>query len=82
MSVSLSVSKGTSALGTECVLNAHSIRIDRVRTTNVEVSNRIEYALSQSTYVCGLNPVRSGLEWNVGERSLRYMIEVSTYIHG
>ena len=33
--------------------------------------NRIECALSQSTFVCGLNPVRSGLEWNVGGRSLR-----------
>ena len=28
--------------------------------------NQIECALSQSTSVCGLNPVRSGLEWNVG----------------
>ena len=29
--------KCASALGTECPLNAHSIRIDRVRTRNVKV---------------------------------------------
>ena len=57
-----------------------SIRIDRVRTRNVKVSNWIEYALSQSTSVCGLNPVRSGLEWNVGGRSLCHMTEVCTRI--
>ena len=38
--------------------------------------NRIEYALSQSTSVCGSNPVRSGLEWNVGGCSLRHMTSV------
>ena len=41
---------------------AHSIRIDRVRTKDVKVPNRMECAMSQSTFVCGLNPVRSGLE--------------------
>ena len=71
--------KGASALGTECALNAHSIRIDRVRTRNVKVPNRIECALSQSTFVCGLNPVRSGLEWNVDGRSLRHMMEVCAF---
>ena len=40
--------------------------------------NRIECVLSQSTSVCGLNPVTSGLEWNVGGRSLRHMTEVCT----
>ena len=35
--------------------------------------NRIERALSQSTFICGLNPVRSGLQWNVGGRSLRHI---------
>ena len=70
--------KGASALGTECALNAHSIRIGRVRTRNVKVPNRIECALSQSTSVCGLNPVTSGLEWNVRGRSLRHMREVCT----
>ena len=74
------ITKGASALGTECALNGHSIRIDRVRTRNVKVPNRIECTLSQSTFVCGLNPVRSGLEWNVGGRSLRYMTEVCTCI--
>ena len=38
--------------------------------------NRIECALSQSTSVCGSNPVTSGLEWNVGGRSLRHMTSV------
>ena len=57
----------------QSTLNAHSIHIDRVRTRNVKVPNRIECALSQSTSVCGLNPVRSGLEWNVGGRSLHHM---------
>ena len=71
-------SKGASALGTQCTLNAHSIHIDRVRTRNVKVPNRIKCALSQSTSVCGSNPVRSGLEWNVGGRSLRHM----TSVHG
>ena len=60
------LSIGAYALDTECALNAHSIHIDRVRTRNVKVQNRIECALSQSTFVCRLNPVRSGLEWNVG----------------
>ena len=58
----------------------HSICIDRIRTRNVKVPNLIECALSQSTSVCGLNPVRSGLEWNVGGRSLRHMTEVCTCI--
>ena len=70
-----------STLGTERALNVHSIHIDCVRTRNVKVSNRIECALSQSTSVCGLNPVRSGLKWNVGGRSLRHMTEVCTYAH-
>ena len=88
------MTKGASALGTRCALNAHSIHIDRVRTRNgcalnahsihidrvrtrnVKVSNWIEYALSQSTSLCGLNPVTSGLEWNVGGRSLRHMTSV------
>ena len=56
--------------------NAHSIHIDRVRTRNVKVPNRIECALSPSTSVCGSNPVRSGLEWNVGGSSLRHMTSV------
>ena len=68
--------KGASALGTQCALNAHSIHIDRVRTRNVKVPNRIECALSQSTSLCGSNPVTSGLEWNVGGRSLRHMTSV------
>ena len=68
--------KGASALGTQCALNVHSIHIDRVRTRNVKESNRIECALSQSTSVCGSNPVRSGLEWNVGGRSLHNMTSV------
>ena len=72
--------KGASALGIECALNAHSICIDRVRTGNVKVPNRIECALSQSTFVCGLNPVRSRLELNVGGRSLRPLTEVCTCI--
>ena len=38
--------------------------------------NRIECALSQSTSLCGLNPVTSGLDWNVGGRSLRHMTSV------
>ena len=69
-------SKGASTLGTQCALNAHSIHIDRVRTRNVKVPNRIECALSQSTSVCVSNPVTSGLEWNVGGRSLRHMTSV------
>ena len=75
------MSKGASALGTECAFNAHLIRIDRVRTRNVKMPNWIECALSQSTFVCGLNPVRSGLEWNVGGRSLHHMTEVCMCIH-
>ena len=75
----LAKTKGASALGTQCALNAHSIHIDRVRTRNVKVPNRIECALSQSTSVCGSNPVRSGLEWNVGGRSLRHMTCVHRY---
>ena len=47
-----------------------------VRTRNVKVPNRIECALSQSTSLCGLNPVTSGLEWNVGGRSFRHMTSV------
>ena len=74
--------RGTPALGTECALNVHSIRIDRICTRNVKVPNRIECALSQSTYVCESNPVRSGLVWNVGGRSFCHMIIVLTYIHG
>ena len=42
----------------------------------VKVPNWIECALSQSTSLCGLNPVTSGLEWNVGGRSLRHMTSV------
>ena len=68
--------KGASALGTQCALNAHSIHIDRIRTRNVKLPNWIECALSQSTSVCGSNPVRSGLEWNVGGRSLCHMTSV------
>ena len=73
-------SKGVSTLDTECALNAHSIRIDRVRTRNIKVPNRIQCALSQSTFVCGLNPVRSGLECNVDWRSLRHM-NGSVYVY-
>ena len=57
----------------ECAFNPH------VRTINVKVPNRIECALSQSTSVCGLNAVRSGLKWNVGGLSLRHMTSVHRY---
>ena len=30
----------------------------------------------KSTSLCGLNPVTSGLEWNVGGRSFRHMTSV------
>ena len=69
-----------SVLGTEWALNVHSICIDRVRTRNVKVPHQIECALSQSTFVCGLNTVISGLEWNVVGRSLCHMTEVCAYI--
>ena len=64
----------------ECAPNAHSIHIDRVRTRNVKVPNLIECALSQSTSVCGSNPVRSGLEWNVGGRSVCHMTSVHRHL--
>ena len=40
----------------------------------------IKCALSQSTSVRGLNPVRSGLEWNVNGHSLHHMTELCTCI--
>ena len=62
--------------------NVYSIHIDRVRTRKVKVPNLIKCSLSQSTSVCGLNPVRSGLEWNVGGRSPHHMTPCTcTFIH-